>query len=148
MTSAISPGVYMEPRRKEILCLCYDSNMLQVRRMLLEHFGYIVLPTESVEGAKSIAKQRCPDMLLMDNSDHGIDFDQLAKQVKGICPDVITVMLSPFYYAARNGSSDAIDCVISKDDGPDVLLAQIGELFDEQSQPDSGASPSEFNKAN
>jgi CheY-like chemotaxis protein len=127
MTTAINPGVYMEPRRKEILCLCYDSNMLRVRRLLLEHFGYAVLATNSLEDAKAIVQDRCPDLLLMDNNDTGPDFERLAKQVKGSCPEVITVMLSSYYYSANN--SDAIDRLISKDDGPDALLAQLEELL-------------------
>jgi CheY-like chemotaxis protein len=128
MTAAINPGVYMEQRRKQILCLCNDSNMLQVRRMLLEHFGYSVVPTSSVDNVKALVKESCPDMLLMDNNDSEIDFDNLAKQVKGMCPEVITVMLSPYYYGSRDGS-DAIDCVVAKDDGPRVLLSQIEELL-------------------
>ena len=130
MTTAISPGVYMEPRRKEILCLCYDPNMLQVRQMLLEHFGYVVHSASSPEDATSMVRDRCPDMLLMDDNDSNNDFERLAARAKQICPDVITVMLSPFYYIKSN--SDAIDCVISKDDGPDVLLSQIEELFGEE----------------
>ncbi len=130
MTTAISPGVYMESRRKEILCLCYDRNMLQVRQMLLEHFGYVVLPTSSPEDAAILVRDRCPDMLLMDNNDAGNDFERLATKVKEICPDVITVMLSPFYYVKAN--SDSIDRVVSKDDGPDVLLSHIEELFGEE----------------
>lgn len=119
----------MEPRRKEILCLCYDSNMLQVRQMLLEHFGYAVVPTTSLENARKIVTDRCPDMLLMDNNDSGVDFEQLAKQVKRICPEVITVMLSPYYYS---GNGSAIDRVVSKDEGPDVLLSQIEELLGDE----------------
>jgi CheY-like chemotaxis protein len=102
--------------------------MLQVRQMLLEHFGYVVYPTTSLETAKLLVRDRCPDMLLMDNNDSGVDFDQLAKQVKRICPDVITVMLSPYYYSGNGG---AIDRVVSKDDGPDVLMSQIEELLGE-----------------
>ena len=119
----------MESRRKEILCLCYDSNMLQVRQMLLEHFGYVVYPTSSLEDARRLVKDRCPDMLLMDNNDYGTDFERLAEQVKGLCPEVITVMLSPYYYS---GNSEAIDCVVSKDDGPDGLLSQIEELLGDE----------------
>ena len=59
MTTAISPGVYMESRRKEILCLCYDHNMLQVRQMLLEHFGYVVHASNSPEDAASLVRDRC-----------------------------------------------------------------------------------------
>jgi CheY-like chemotaxis protein len=119
----------MQPRGKEILCLCYDSNMLQVRRMLLEHFGYVVLATTSVDDAKSIVMERCPNMLLMDNNDSGVDFEQLAEHVKRICPDVITVMLSPYYYGSHGGSTEAIDRIVAKDDGPDVLLSHIEELL-------------------
>jgi CheY-like chemotaxis protein len=130
MTTAINPGVYMESRRKEILCLCYDRNMLQVRQMLLEHFGYVVHSTSSPEDAASRVRDRRPDMLLMDDNDSGNDFEQLAARVKQICPDVITVMLSPFYYV--NGNSGSIDRVVSKDDGPDVLLSQIEELLGQE----------------
>src|SRR5579885_1554718 len=103
MTTAISAGVYMEARDRAILCLCHDRNMLQVRQLLLEHFGFTVLPTSSVEEAERIASSRCPDMLLMDNSHPGIDFQVVAKQVKQVCPSVITVLLSPFYYGFRIG---------------------------------------------
>lgn len=142
MTAAINPGVYMEPRRKAILCLCYDTNMLQVRQMLLEHFGYTVLPTTSVEDAKSLAEGQCPDMLLMDHSYPDVDFEHLAQQVKNVCPEVITVVLSPFY-SVHNGSKSAIDRFVAKDEGPDALISQIEELFDEgssqQQRPAAGA---------
>ncbi len=123
----------MEPNRKAILCLCYDTTMLQIRQMLLEHFGYTVLPTSSVEDAKNVAEDRCPDMLLMDNSKPGMDFEQVARQFKTACPDMITVVLSPYYYGSRNGSRGVIDRFVANDEGPDVLISQIAELFEERS---------------
>ena len=123
----------METRRRAILCLCYDTNILQVRQMLLEHFGYKVLPTASVEDARSVAEHQCPDMLLMDNNDFAIDlFERVAKQVKEICPEVITVVLSHYHYAGRNGSDGAVDHFLPKDGAPDDLVSQIGELFEQQ----------------
>ena len=119
----------MTQRSKAILCLCHDSDMLQIRRMLLEHFGYIVLPTNSAEDAKTLVEQQCPDMLLMDNGDIGVDYKQLAEQVKQICPDVITVVLSPYYSVSPNGSVASIDRFVAKDDGPDALIAEINELL-------------------
>ena len=137
MTAAVYPGVYME-RRKAILCLCFDSAMLKIRRMLLEHFGYTVLSTSSVEDAKRLAQNMCPDMLLMDNSYPGVDLQQIASQVKTVCPELITVVLSPFF--AVQQSSGAIDRFVPKDDGPDALLAQIDELFEEKSNGASDAA--------
>lgn len=124
----------MEQRQRAILCLCHDHDMLLIRRMLLEHFGYSVLSTTSVEDARNIAKQHCPDMLLMDNGDPGVDYTRVAEQVKKICPEVITVVLSPYYRVTSDPSAASIDRFVAKDDGPDALIAQIRELFDSDYQ--------------
>ena len=129
MTNAINPGVYMEAHRKAILCLCCDTHTLQVRQMLLEHFGYLVFATNSVEDAQNIAEDRCPDMLLMDNSHPEVDLEQVARQVKAKCPGVIAVVLSPYYYGAGKASRSAVDRFVTSNDGPDVLISQIEELL-------------------
>lgn len=119
----------MQSDRKAILCLCYDAHMLEIRRMLLEHFGYRVFPSHTADDAKHVAESNCPDMLLMDNSDPAMDYVRLAQEVKDICPDVITVVLSPYYRVYRNGSTSPIDRFVLKDDGPDALIEQIEELL-------------------
>jgi CheY-like chemotaxis protein len=139
MTAAISPGMHMRERRKAILCLCYDTDVLLVRRMLLEHFGYKVLPTSSVEEAKTVAEGSCPDMLLMDNSHPGIASEQVAEQVKKVCPTMLAVVLSP-YFGVWPGSLGCVDGFVAKDDGPNVLIAQIEELFEQRASGEE-ASP-------
>ena len=129
MTGKTSPETRTRSHRKAILCLCEDSQMLQVRQLLLEHFGYVVLPSSSVEDARKMAERQCPDMLLMDNTDLELDYEQLATEVKNVCPEVITVMLSPYFRVARNGKVSSIDRFVVKDDGPDALIEQIQELF-------------------
>ena len=124
----------MAPSPKAILCLCPDANMLQIRRMLLEHFGYVVLLSTSPEDARRVIEHQCPDMLLMDNGDPEMDYKKLARQVKKVCPDLITVVLSPYFRVAPNGTESSIDRFILKDDGPDALIAQIRELFGGASQ--------------
>jgi CheY-like chemotaxis protein len=119
----------MAHRSKAILCLCHDRDLLLIRRMLLEHFGYSVLSTTSAEDAREMAEQQCPDMLLMDNGDPGVDYADLAEQVKRICPEVITVVLSPYYRLSNTGGNDSVDRFVAKDDGPDALISQIKELL-------------------
>jgi len=121
----------MEPHRKAILCLCCDTNTLQVRQMLLEHFGYRVFAASSVDDAKNIAENRCPDLLLMDNSHPEVDPEQVATQVKMKYPGVIAVVLSPYYYGAGKASRSAIDRFVTSNDGPDVLISQIEELLED-----------------
>lgn len=141
MAAATNPGVFMEPHRKAILCLCYDINMLRVRQMLLEHFGYKVIPARSAEQAASVARSNCPDLLLMDHNHPGIDFEEVASQVKLACPGVIAVMLSPYYYGTTNGNASVIDHYVAKDDGPDVLISQIEELLAKRAAGDTTLPP-------
>ena len=142
MTSLFNPGLGKLHHPKAILCLCHDSNMLLIRRLLLEHFGYVVLPTTSVDEARSMAALQCPDMLLMDNGDPGMDYARLAEQVKQVCPDVITVVLSAYYRLSSTGAAGSIDRFVAKDDGPDALIAQIKELLEaNESQHTHGFEP-------
>ncbi len=133
MVAAISPGQYMRLRRKAILCLCHDATMLQLRRMLLEHFGYKVWPTSSVADATILAENVCPDMLLMDNNYPGVDLEQVAVQIKQVCPQVIAVVLSP-YFGVHDASQSAVDRFVPRDEEPDALIARIEELFAEKGQ--------------
>jgi CheY-like chemotaxis protein len=121
----------MQRRRKAILCLCHDATMLQLRRMLLEHFGYQVWPTSSVEDATILAGNICPDMLLMDNNYPGVNLEQVAEQVKQVCPAVIAVVLSP-YFAVHDSSQTAVDRFVPRYEEPDMLIARIEELFEER----------------
>ncbi len=133
MTAAISAGVYMQQRRRAILCLCHDATMLQLRQMLLERFGYKVWPTSSVADATLLAKNICPDMLLMDNNYPGVNLEQVAQRVKDVCPEVITVVLSP-YFAVHDSSRTAVDRFVPSDEDPDALAARIEELFEEKAE--------------
>jgi CheY-like chemotaxis protein len=103
--------------------------MLEVRRMLLEHFGYTVLPSTNVEDAMSVAADQCPDLLLMDNCDSLLDYNRVAEQVKAVCPDVIAVLLSPLFRLSVNGDAGSIDRLVAQDDGPGALMDEINELL-------------------
>ena len=121
----------MQQRRRAILCLCHDATMLQLRQMLLERFGYKVWPTSSVADATQLAENICPDMLLMDNNYPGVNLEQVAQQVKSVCPEVIAVVLSP-YFAVHDSSQTAVDRFVPSDEDPDALAARIEELFEEK----------------
>jgi CheY-like chemotaxis protein len=129
MTTAHSFEIPVPPTRKAILCVCHDSDMLEVRRMLLEHFGYTVLPSTNIEDAKSVAADQCPDLLLMDNCDSSLDYNRVAEQVKAVCPDVIAVLLSPLFRLSVNGDAGSIDRLVAQDDGPGALMDEINELL-------------------
>ena len=118
----------MSSNTKAILCLCDDVTMLHVRQLLLEHFGYRVLPTRTIADAENVACENCPDMLLMDSNFPGIDIERVARQLKILCPELVAVVLTPSY-AGRNQQHSAVDRFVPRDEGPDVLINQIQELL-------------------
>lgn len=126
-------------RRKAILCLCHDAVMLRVRQMLLEHFGYEVWPTESIEDAAAIAVDSCPDMLLMDYSYPRVNLEQVAERIKKACPGILAVVLSPFF-GVRRSPQTAVDRFLAQNDGPDALRANLEELFATQRGGDTATS--------
>jgi CheY-like chemotaxis protein len=97
--------------------------------MLLERFGYTVLSSTSAEDVQKLVSNHCPAMLLMDDSYPGVDFKDIAKQGKGACPEMVIVVLSPYYYGGRNRADGAIDCFITNEEGPHVLISHIEELL-------------------
>lgn len=125
---------------KEILCLCLDELTLQVRQMLLEHFGYKVLATDSIDEMNVILRHACPDMLLLDTNDPELDCQKIADTAKSICPDILSVVLTPDYGFQGHGLG-SIDRFLRLDGPREEWLSGIEALFARQ-QDDKGAGTS------
>jgi CheY-like chemotaxis protein len=134
----------MVSKRKVILCLCQDELTLQVRQMLLEHFGYKVLATDSVGEMKTILRRACPDMLLLDTTDPDLDCHEIANEAKSICPDILSVVLTADY-GRQNARHESVDRFLRIDAPREEWLSGIRALFARQSQSggeSSGATAS------
>lgn len=129
----------MVSKRKEILCLCQDELTLQVRQMLLEHFGYKVLPTDSVVAMHTILREACPDMLLLDTTDPELDCHEIANQAKAICPDILSVVLTTDY-GRLNVHHESVDHFLRLDAPREEWLSGIQALFAKQNQAGTEAS--------
>lgn len=112
--------------------MCHDELTLQVRQMLLEHFGYKVLTTDSVGEMHAILQQGCPDMVLLDTSDPELDWQELSAKAKSICPDILSVVLTADYGRLHNGH-DSVDRFLRLDGPREEWLSGIQGLFARQS---------------
>lgn len=119
--------------------MCHDELTLQVRQMLLEHFGYKVLTTDSVGQMDAILHQACPDMLLLDTSDPDLDWQELTGNAKAICPDILSVVLTADYGRLRN-EHESVDRFLQLDSPREEWLAGIKSLFARQSDGESKSS--------
>lgn len=123
----------MVSKDKEILCLCEDELTLQVRQMLLEHFGYKVLATDSVRHMQTLLRQKCPDMLLLDTTNPELDCQAITDQAKSICPDILSVVLTAEYGRLNNGH-ESVDQFLRLDGPREEWLSGIRSLFERQSR--------------
>jgi len=112
--------------------VCQDELTLQVRQMLLEHFGYKVLISDSVGEVHTILRHACPDMLLLDTSDPEVDWQELSDDAKSICPDILSVVLTADYGRLHNGH-ESVDRFLRLDSPRDEWLSGIRSLFARQS---------------
>ncbi len=129
----------MGTEAKAILCLCHDATILEVRRLLLERCGYTVWPVDSADAATTVARTHCPDMFIMDHS-FPADYEEVAGRVKKACPDVITLVLSPFF-TIGNSRTTSVDRFVSREDAPDSLLASVRELLSDPDPSEKSGSP-------
>ena len=129
----------MHSKRKEILCVCQDELTLQVRQMLLEHFGYKVLTSDSAGKMHIILRQACPDMLLLDTSDPELDWQELTFKAKNICPDILSVVLTADYGRLHN-AHESVDRFLRLDGPREEWLSGIESLFARQTNGGAQAS--------
>ena len=121
----------MRSIRKEILCLCRDQSTLYARRLLLEHFGYSVLATGSITQLQAVLRHACPDMVLLDTTDLALDCQEIAQQVKTVCPRILSVALTG-EYGLMNDGSGSIDGFLQIDGPREEWQAGIASLFAQQ----------------
>jgi CheY-like chemotaxis protein len=115
---------------KTILCLCHDEMTLRVRRLLLEYFGFRVLTTESAEELGELIREKCPNLLLMDDAYPNVDYKRAAEKAKAICPDILAVVLVD-RYAVRPAAEGPVDRFLNVDGPREEWLTQIRSLLAE-----------------
>jgi CheY-like chemotaxis protein len=118
---------------KTILCLCHDEMTLRVRQLLLEYFGFRVLATESADELGELIRQKCPNLLLMDDAYPGIDYKWTAEKAKALCPDILAVVLVDGY-TLRSDAEGPVDRFLNLDGPREEWLAQIQSLLADHAQ--------------
>lgn len=71
----------------------------------------------------------------------GGDIEGLVARVKRACPQIIAVVLAP-YFAVRDSSHTVIDRFMARDDAPELLLAQLQELLEAKAGGNNAAHSS------
>jgi CheY-like chemotaxis protein len=125
----------MNQRQREILCIDDDLQSLQVRRILLETYGFsVVIALGAKEGLKAF-RRRAVDAVIMDYHMPEIDGGQAALLMKRLRPNVPVMILSALPWLPEQAPRECIDDFVCKGESTAVLVRKIQALLAARPRP-------------
>ncbi len=125
----------MNGQNLEILCIDDDLQSLQVRRILLETYGFdVVIAVGAREGLKAF-RQRLVDAVVMDYHMPEMDGGQVAQLMKRLRPKVPVMILSALPWLPEQAPSECIDDFVCKGEPTAILVRKIQALIVNHPQP-------------
>ena len=113
-----------------ILCVDDDAAGLMIRTMLLERFGYEVIPASTGERALGILAAEDIDLAILDYCPGSMTGTDLAERMKRQQPDLRIILLSGAIEISEG--MENIDRLLLKGEGPQRLAALVRLLTREK----------------
>lgn len=110
-----------------ILSVDDEPGILFTREKLLEAAGYKVLSAADGKAALDLFVNNCVHLVLLDFAMPGMDGGAVAKELKRLNQSVPVIMVSASPLSEQ--ALTCADCLITKGQGPQVLLDQINQLL-------------------
>ncbi len=136
----------MDSKRATILCIDDEEPGLQVRRMLLESAGYVVVCARSgVEGIRIFQSQPV-DAVVLDYWMSGMNGIAVAREIKRISADTPIMILSA-YGTLLDETLGLADIWLRKgEEEPQYVLAKLQELLDNRAAKQVPSEPPAANQ--
>lgn len=111
-----------------ILCIDDEELGLRVRKIVLERAGYrVVTGVDGCAGLSLFATEPV-GVVVLDYFMPGMNGGEVAAEMRRLRPEVPIVLLSAYINLPQEVVR-MVDCTILKGDGPEALLAKIGEML-------------------
>ncbi|MGI9103186.1 MAG: response regulator [Terriglobales bacterium] len=125
----------MKPQR-QILCIDDDEQSLQVRKILLESFGYgVTTATRPSEGLRAFHSGKI-DAVVLDYQMPEMNGCEAARAVKAVRPDVPVMILSALPWLPEDAPRECIDAFLTKGEPTAALVSKLEKLI--ASKPPTG----------
>lgn len=125
---------------KIVLCVEDEKMQLQLRKMLFESAGFVVLEAQSAETALEQFRSQRVDAVVMDYWLSGTNGTAVAEEMKRLSPRTPIVMLSGF--SSLPGETAIVDAWLRKAEvQPEELVEEVQRLIDRGSDVRPSAIP-------
>lgn len=111
---------------KKLLCIDDELTGLEIRKLLLESQGYVVLIAVRGSEAIDLFQRETVDAVVVDYYMPEMNGSEVARHLKTLRPDIPIILLSAF--AADSSQSDFDACVM-KGEHPRILLGTLDNLL-------------------
>jgi CheY-like chemotaxis protein len=111
-----------------ILCIDDEELGLEIRKMVLEREGYVVLTARDGHAGLSLFESEEIDAVILDYAMPGLDGGQVAALMRQRKPHVPILMLSAYVSLPENVMS-VVDISATKGDGALSLIGRLRELL-------------------
>lgn len=128
----------MSRGKRTVLCVDADAFGLEVRKLVLESFGYKVLTTTSAREALGQFVRNPVDAVILDYALEETRGDALARKMKALRPQTPVLMLSNMVYPPQS-ALPYIDAFATKGDSPQSLISVIESMLKKPHKRDTRA---------
>ena len=121
----------MQSKRKKILVVDDEPDILEFLQVILEEEGYLVLTSQKAEYLEQLHNGGLPDLILLDVLLSGKDGREIVKYLKSQeeTRDIPVIMFSAHPSAEETARAAGADDFLAKPFDIDVLLAKIAHYF-------------------
>lgn len=114
-------------RPATVLCIDDEVLGLEIRRVVLEREGYLVLTANDGPSALTLFRQNHIDAVVLDFAMPGMDGAKVARALREIKPNVPILLLSA-YLSLPGDVAGLVDMIVNKGDGALPLIDKLKDL--------------------
>jgi CheY-like chemotaxis protein len=126
---------HLRGHQQVLLCICNCEEILAVRKLVLESFGYEVLTTDGIDGINTLGDQPV-DLAILDYRAPGTNGELIAINAKIIQPSTPILMLVDEPATVPESVAKLLDAIVTREYSPVHLLEEIARIV----QAESGTS--------
>ena len=127
--------------QREILCIDDDAQSLQVRKLLLETFGFRVTASSRAREGLKLFRSRNVDAVVLDYEMPELNGGQLARKMKKARPRVPVVVLSALPWLPNDAPRGCIDAFVAKGGPINSLIHELEHLTEELAPDPAAKAP-------
>jgi CheY-like chemotaxis protein len=117
-----------------LLCIDDELNGLEVRKMVLQSAGYLVLTAGGGKAGLEILTTHPVDLVILDYAMPEMNGYDVAVEMRRISPGIPILMLSA-YFPVPPEVLDVVDAYATKGDSPIQLFELVGALLEKARKP-------------